>query len=83
LRSSRFDFRCFDLGSFDLHRFVLGCFGLVRVHRTRRGAACGTAGKWKQSDVAGALDGNAEPTLVTGADTLSGEGDACGDSADL
>ncbi len=48
---------------------MLGCFGLVRVHRTRRRAACGAAGKWQQSDVAGALDGNAEPTLVTGANT--------------
>src|ERR1700758_2853035 len=35
----------------------------------RRGAADGAAGKREQSAVAGALDGHAEPTLVTRADS--------------
>jgi hypothetical protein len=42
----------------------LGCF-----NRARSGAARGAAGKGQQSDVAGALNGNAQPTLVTCADS--------------
>ena len=40
----------------------------MRNDRTRRLRACGAAGKRQQRDVAGALDGHAEPTLVTRAD---------------
>jgi hypothetical protein len=42
----------------------LGC-----LHRARSRATRGAAGKRQQSDVAGALDGDTEPTLVTRANT--------------
>jgi hypothetical protein len=40
----------------------------VWIHGARSGAARGATGKRQQSDVAGALDGHAEPALVTCAD---------------
>jgi len=42
------------------HRLGLGCF-----HRTRSRAARGAASERQQSNVAGALNGDAEPPLVT------------------
>ena len=49
---------------------VRGCcaYGAAGGYRARRVGACGAAGKGHQRDVAGALDGNAEPTLVARAD---------------
>jgi len=41
---------------------------LVGIDGARSGAARGAAGKRQQSDVAGALDGHAEPALMTRAD---------------
>src|SRR5262249_98043 len=41
---------------------------LLRFHSARSGAARGAAGKRQQRDVARALDGDAEPALVTCAD---------------
>jgi hypothetical protein len=47
----------------------LRCGGLGRFDRSRSGAAGGAASKWQQSDIAGALDGHTEPTLVPRADS--------------
>ena len=41
----------------------------VWIHGARSGTASGAAGKRQQSDVAGALDGHAEPALMTRADS--------------
>ena len=43
--------------------------GLGRLNLARSAAARGAAGKRKQSDVAGALDGYTEPALMTSANT--------------
>jgi len=47
---------------------MFGCFDLVRVDRSRSGAAGSAACEWKQSNVAGAFDGDAQPALVTSTD---------------
>jgi hypothetical protein len=43
--------------------------GAAGDYRARGLRACGTAGEREQGDVAGPLDGFAEPALMTGADT--------------